>query len=395
MMNYNLVKIIIVLIYSFLFGTNTIYCKNLNPIQQNNHFTSIGIAQKASLADKSSSDVIFYNASEFEITGKLPQTNSYSRLPEAAKNKVRDPVWNLSTHTAGISIRFASNTTSVNIRWTLKNNSALAHMTAIASRGFDLYAYVNNKWQFVGVARPQNSKTNQATIIEGMFKEDREYLLNLPLYDGLELVEIGIDQNAYIKKPIEQIIDKTNPIVFYGTSITQGASASRPGLTYPSLTQRNLNREVINLGFSGNCRFEKAVAAFFMSADPGIIILDCTPNSPADTIRKNLPELVDYIRSINDTVPVIFIESIMRDFAYFKKEKESNIWTQRVINEQNKALHAVYEDKKRKYNHLYYLKSDMLIGNDHEATIDGVHFNDLGNFRAYEKILRVITEIIR
>lgn len=268
-------------------------------------------------------------------------------------------------------------------------------MTPIASKGFDLYAYVNNKWQFVGVARPQNSKTNQATIMEGMFKEDREYLLNLPLYDGVELIEIGIDQNAFIKKPDKQIIDKNNPIVFYGTSITQGASASRPGLTYPSLTQRNLNREVINLGFSGNCRFEKSVAAFFMSADPGVIILDCTPNSPADTIRKNLPELVEYIRSENDTVPIVFIESIMRDFAYFKKEKESNIWTQRVINEQNNALHAVYEDKKRKYNHLYYLKSDMLIGNDNEATIDGVHFNDLGHFRAYKKIVRVITEIIR
>jgi len=376
-----LIKIVISIYCFLIFGISTTYCLSLHIISQ------------ATDADTSASSIVYYNASEFEVIGKLPDTNGYSRLPEAAKTNVRVPVWNLSKNTAGISIRFTSNTTTVKLRWTLKNNSAFAHMTPIAIKGFDLYAYENNRWKFVGVARPQNTITNQATIIEGMFKEDREYLLNLPLYDGVELIEIGIDQNAFIKKPAKQIINRTSPIIFYGTSITQGASASRPGLTYPGLTQRNLNREVINLGFSGNCRFEKEVAELFMSVEPGIIILDCTPNSRADTIKKNLPELVEYIRSENDTVPIVFIESIMRDFAYFKEENSSNVWTQRVIDEQNEALLAVYKDKKREYNHLYYLKSDMLIGSAQEATIDGVHFNDLGHFRAYESILALINEI--
>src|SRR5690606_11517257 len=128
-------------------------------------------------------------------------------------------------------------------------------------------------------------------------------------------VEIGIDKGAFIDRPNHKIIETSRPIVFYGSSITQGASASRPGLTYAALLERNLNTEVINLGFSGNGKFEKEIAEFFMDAKPSLIVLDCTPNSTRAEIRENLPKTVDYIRSMDETVPIILLESIMRDFA--------------------------------------------------------------------------------
>jgi lysophospholipase L1-like esterase len=363
-------------------------------IQQKRFPNPLSEVKEGNLKDKVSDSVQYYHISELDIIGKLPLTETYSRLPQEAKDKVRQPVWNLSKKTAGISIRFTSNTTAVKLRWTLSSNVIMSNMTPIASKGFDLYAYRNGKWQFAGVARPQNSITNQAVIIDGMQQEDREYLLNLPLYDGVVSAEIGIDQNAYIKKPVNHIIDKTNPIIFYGTSITQGASASRPGLTYAALIQRKLNKEVINLGFSGNGRFEKEVAEYFMKASPSLIVLDCTPNSSADIIRKNLPQLLKYVRSINDTVPIIFIESIIRDFAYFKEDNEKAFGSISFINQQNTALSEIYSEFSANDDNLYYLKKDDLIGNDNEATLDGTHFNDLGHFRAYEKLTEKIKEII-
>ena len=338
--------------------------------------------------------IIYYSASNFDIIGQIPDTEIFSRLPEKARNKVRQAVWNLSKNSAGISIRFTSNATSIKLRWILKKNTDASNMTPIASKGFDLYAYRNNKWQFAGVAKPQNSVTNEATIIEGMEKETREYLLNLPLYDGIDSLEIGIDSDVFIKKPVRQIIDTSNSIIFYGTSITQGASASRPGLTYPALIQRALNKEVINLGFSGNGRFEKEVAEYFMTANPSVILLDCTPNSSAEIIRENLPELIKYIRSVNDSVPVVFVESIIRDYAYFKKDVKSNFGTLSFIGEQNKALQDVYRSSSAIYKNLYYIDSENLIGNDNEATVDGTHFNDLGHFRAYEQLYQYIKKII-
>ena len=394
MKNKTLSKISIVLNIVFICGTFFLVYIFYPKIKQK-YFpkTSIEIREE-SLKKTTPVNIVYSNASDFEIIGRLPHTQLYSRLPEEAKNDVRESVWRLSQNTSGIAARFTSNTTSIKIRWSLDENTIISNMTPIASKGFDLYANINDNWQFVGVAQPQNSITNEDTVIKGMEKISREYLLNFPLYAGVDFVEIGIDQDAFIKKPIKQIIDSVNPIIFYGTSITQGASASRPGLTYPSLIQRGLNKEVINLGFSGNGRFEKEIAKYFMLAKPSVIILDCTPNSPADTIRKNLPNLIEYIRSINDTVPIVLVESIILDNANLKKNNKTIFGTMSFINEQNKALNDIYTSKSKIHKKLYYLNGENLIGNDYEATIDGLHFNDLGHFRAYEHMKFQIEKII-
>ena len=337
----------------------------------------------------------YHDASQFNILGKVPNTKTYARLPQEAKGNVRKAVWNLSKSTAGISIRFSSNTTAVRVRWNLLRNPTMSNMTPIGSKGLDLYIYKNDRWQFAGVARPQDSIYNESTIINGMIKEEREYLLNLPLYDGVTSVEIGIDENAEIKKPARKIIDRKNPVIFYGTSITQGASASRPGLTYAALIERKFNKEVINLGFSGNGRFEKEVSSHFMPADPALIILDCTPNSAADTIRKNLPELLDYIRSVNKTVPIMLVETIIRDYAHFKKDDPDIFGTPGYLNHQNSTLYDIYKEYRTTDMNLHFINSKDLIGSDNEATIDGTHFNDLGNFRAYEKLSKEIIEILK
>ncbi|GGK34150.1 hydrolase [Yeosuana aromativorans] len=354
----------------------------------------MSVIKKEKIKYTGSISTVFYDASKFEIIGQLPNTETYDRLPLISKNKVRKPVWALSENSAGISIRFSSNTSSIKIRWKLKNNINAPNMTPIVSKGLDLYAYTDNKWQFVGVAKPEDTFQNEAIVIEGMDTINREYLLNLPLYDGIKSLEIGIDKGASINKPSKEIIDTSHPIVFYGTSITQGASASRPGLTYPALLERHFNKEVINLGFSGNGRFEKEIAEYIMTANPSVIILDCTPNSPADTIIKNLPKTIDYINSINDTVPIILVESIMRDFAFFKKDDKTVFGTMSSINEQNNALNEVYERRKMTRKNIFYINSENLIGKDHEATIDGTHFNDLGHYRAYKFLRDKIKKII-
>ncbi|WP_051160081.1 SGNH/GDSL hydrolase family protein [Cyclobacterium qasimii] len=338
--------------------------------------------------------IVYWDASNFEILGALPKNESYRRLPAQAKKEVRPAVWSLSRNSAGVSIRFSSNSSTIKIRWTLDNMRIKGNMTPIASNGLDLYAYTNGRWQFVGVAIPGEELSNEATVITGMAKGNREYLLNLPLYEGVEKLEIGVDEEATITKPMHAIIDRGNPIVFYGTSITQGASASRPGLTYAALLEREINKEVINLGFSGNGRFEKEVMQYIMPSNPSIIVLDCTPNSAPDTILNNLPETIAFIRNIDDSVPILLVESIIRDYAFFKVDDPTKFGTLSYIQNQNNALRQVYLDEKKRYKNLHYVYSKDLIGQDNEATVDGTHFNDLGNYRMYEFLLPELRNLL-
>ena len=336
----------------------------------------------------------YSDAADFEVLGLLPGNTLYSRLPSEAESEVRPAVWNLSKHSSGIAIRFTSNSSTIKIRWTLKNNKVKGNMTPIASNGLDLYAYTKGRWQFVGVAIPGKEVSNEATVITGMTSENREYLLNLPLYEEVEKLEIGIEEEASITKPKDTIIDRENPIVFYGTSITQGASASRPGLTYAALLEREINKEVINLGFSGNGRFEKEVVQFIMPSKPSVIVLDCTPNSAPDTILKNLPETIAFIRNIDDSVPIVLVETIIRDYAYFKENDPKIFGTLSYIQNQNNALRKVYLDAKKNNKNTHYIFSKELIGLDNEATVDGTHFNDLGNYRMFQFLLPIIEKLL-
>jgi hypothetical protein len=200
----------------------------------------------------------------------------YDRLPASAKDKVRAPVWDLSHDSAGMCLRFVTEATSVKIRWTLrKENLAMPHMPATGVSGIDLYVRAHNRpWMFVQNGRP-SALSNEASfpVTPGV-----ECLLYLPLYNGVKSIEIGIHKDKAISKPIPSPEKQNRPIVFYGTSITQGGCASRPGMACTALVRRQLDMPVINLGFSGNGKMEAEMADLLAELDPAVYVLDCLWN---------------------------------------------------------------------------------------------------------------------
>ena len=170
---------------------------------------------------------IYYGEDFFLLEGTLiPDSlkeNRYDRLPISYKEVVREPVWELSKASAGMSIRFLSNSTSISVKWTVLNNFTMNHMAETGIKGVDLYFNNKGTWQYLNTARATGIE-NESKLIVNMSNEMREFKMFLPLYDGIENIKVGIDSNSLIKKPL-----KRNPksIIFYGTSITQGGCASR------------------------------------------------------------------------------------------------------------------------------------------------------------------------
>ncbi len=326
---------------------------------------------------------------QWPIEGKgWAQTERFfDRLPAKAKTTVRKAVWNLSRHSAGMAVRFTTDATTISVRWTLLSRSlAMNHMPATGVSGLDLYARDDaGKWRWLAVGRPSRQK-NQARLVGGLPPGPRAYMLYLPLYNGTESLEIGVPVKASIR-PLPP--RKTKPMVFYGTSIVHGGCASRPGMPHPAILGRRLDREAINLGFSGNGTMDPEVATLMAELDACVYVIDCLPNMAAGEVAKRTEPFVHILRKARPAAPIVLVE----DRTY------QNAWLlpgQRKRNADSRAaLRKAHENLRRAgVKHLHYVQGDKLLGDDGEATVDSSHPTDLGFVRMADALEPVLKPLV-
>ena len=331
---------------------------------------------------------VYYGKDYFLVEGTdVPENlkeNIYDRLPASLKTKVREPVWELSKNSAGLSVRFFSNSTSVKVRWKLLLNKTMNHMAETGIKGLDLYVKTApGKWRYVNTARPSGLE-NEFLLVNNMSETLREYRIYLPLYDGVESLLIGIDSAAIIKKPLP---GKQKPVIFYGTSITQGGCASRPGMVYTSIISRKLNTACINYGFSANGRMEKPIVELISGTDALFYVIDCSPNMTAEQISTNAIPLVTTIRKKRPSTPIIFIENQLYDKAFLDTVlMQDLVRKNRVLKQMVDSLSA------GGHKNIFYIKGENALGADHEGTVDGIHFTDLGFMRYAGYLIRKFIE---
>jgi lysophospholipase L1-like esterase len=333
----------------------------------------------------------YINAAGLELIGKgFSDTEElYDRLPAALKSTTRPPVWSLSKNCSGLAVRFRTNSKIIAAKWEVTGDVKMNHFAPSGIKGLDLYGLKDGKWQFVNSARPAG-KTTTATIISNMVGTEMEYMLYLPLYDGLVNLEIGIQAKAEIGNPKVNSPRREKPVVFYGTSITQGGCASRAGMSYPNILSRMLDRQIINLGFSGNGQLDLEVAEAMANIDASCFVIDCLPNVNVAQMKEKYARFLEIIREKKPDVPILMVETILFPHMYFDQSVYS------LLQEKNELLKKIYSDQKKKNDkHLFYQKADKLIGTDYEATVDGIHLTDLGFLRMAQGLCPVIQKLIK
>ena len=319
----------------------------------------------------------------------------FDRLPARAEKTVREDVWNLSHNAAGLMLRFKATTDQIRIRYKVSERQAMEHMPATGVSGIDLYAVsTDGKWLWCA------GQYSMGDTIEYRFtglapndayhQKGREYRLYLPLYNSVQWMEIGIPAKAIIN-PLPTRTEK--PIVIYGTSIAQGGCASRPGMAWPAIVGRKLDRPVINMGFSGNGRLEKEVIDLLAEIDARLYVLDCLPNldasdvSKSAEVRNRVIQSVKGLRQKRPTIPILLVEHC----GY--SDEGINPGSRLEYSAVNKAQREAFEQLKSEgLTNLYLLSKDE-IGLPLDGTVDGIHPNDLGMLEyanAYEKIIRTI-----
>lgn len=331
--------------------------------------------------------VEWHDVSEWSIEGRewsdAPRLRFFDRLPAEAEKKVPPAVWSLSRDSAGMMARFRADAGALYVDYTLlKGSLSMPHMPATGVSGVDFYARDDSgKWRWVGVTRP-GSQTVKTQVISGLAPGLREYAAYLPLYNGVNQIRIGVPKGARI----EPLTPRGKPIVFYGTSITHGACASRPGMVHTAILGRRLDRSVVNLGFSGNGRMDPSVAEFLTRIDAAAYVIDCLPNMQPSAVTERCIPLVEIIRAAKPHTPIILVED----------RRFTNDWITplkaKFHDDNHAALQSAFRELQKKViPNLHYIGGDTLYGTDSEGATDASHANDLGFMRqadAFEPVLR-------
>jgi hypothetical protein len=288
-------------------------------------------------------------------------------------------------------VRFVTDATEIHARWAVTDPWLYQpNATAICVSGLDLYVKMDTGWRWLAVGIPK-AQTNDVTLIQNLLPGKREYLLYLPLYNGTKFVELGIPTNRVLEKAPAWGPGGRKPMVFYGTSILQGLSASRPGMVHSAILQRRFNWPVINLGFSGNGKMEPELAALLAELDPAVYVIDCLPNMVADEIKERTEPLVKTLRAAHPDTPIVLVEDrTLQDSFLIQGRME---WYHLKDRAELKA--AFDRLQSAGVTNLFYIPGGHLFGDDGEGSTDGSHPNDLGFTRQAEIFARVLGPLLK
>ena len=335
--------------------------------------------QKAVASDDGKT--LWYDCRDIGVEGKgWSDTKSfYDRLPAKAEGTVSQKDWGLCHDSAGLCVRFSTDATSLQVRWTLvKKDLAMPHMPATGVSGVDLYAKDKaGKWRFVGNGRP--TLVTNTTAFKPPANE--ELLLYLPLYNGVKAVEIGIPKDKTIWSADAAAVKQRKTVVIYGTSITQGGCASRPGMAFPAIVGRRLDATFVNLGFSGSGLMEPELADLLAELNPSVYVLDTMGNMSGPQVSQRVEPFIKKLRAAHPDTPILLVEDASLDNRPTGKG--------RILQEIREKLRLAGD------KNLYFLSNHGMLGEDGEGTVDGTHPNDLGMMRHAEVFAKAIQPLLQ
>ena len=309
------------------------------------------------------------------MQGKGLKNGTFNRLNDEF---ISDNLETLKYHPAGENLIFKTNSNFIKIKASLVGNAYMSHMTAVGTIGFSLYVYQDNTWRFISSTKV-NSKEYEVDLLKDITSA-HIYRLYFPLYQVLENVSIGLNMNS----EFEFINLNEDSLLIYGTSISQGGCATRPGMDYGSILGRLCNLNVINLGFSGSCKLEPKILdiinEFVDVRNIKYIIFELEANSPSyEHLETRFSYFLENLKN-KENIKIYLISHFDEGITY--------------INDEIKKYRQVFKKLQRKMCNKYditFIDGEKIIKNlNCDGTVDGVHLTDLGFYELACKLEKII-----
>lgn len=301
----------------------------------------------------------------------------YCRLSQSSLAKQTAGVRGLSWHCSGGQVRFRTDSPALAVRVELISVAHMNHMPSSGHSGVDMYVGAGAEKHYVKTAMPVAGQNHYCALLaKGVAGGERDVTLNFPLYNGVKRLEVGFSPQARLSAPTPFKIAK--PVLFYGSSITQGGCASRPGNSYTHHLGRRLDAPIINFGFSGNARGELPMAELIAGLDLSALVLDYDHNAPnVEHLAATHQPFFRYIRERRPDLPVVLVTRPDVDLSLTDSERRRAV------------VRRTYDDACAAGDrHVYFVDGFTLFGHtDRDAcTVDGCHPNDLGFVRMADGI---------
>lgn len=334
-------------------------------------------------------DTVFFNCLEepFKVYGLMfPQNEEdvFHRMPYEVAETVNDGVNTLNHHSAGGRVRFKTNSPYIIIRAKEPAIYRAPHFTLCGSAGFDMYKDVEGEQIYVGSFMPPvDIKDGYESKKETNITDETDITIHFPLYTRVKSLEIGIAVGSTLKPAAEYEYDV--PVVYYGSSITQGGCASRPGMAYQNIISRELSCDHINLGFSGSAKAEDAITEYIAGLKMSVFVYDYDHNTPSiEHLEKTHYKMFKRIREKNPELPIIIVSA-------------PNGRPNAVMQKRRDIIKASYEQALAEGDkNVWFIDGSEMMkfpgGND--ATVDNCHPTDLGFRRMADVIGATVKEIL-
>jgi len=335
--------------------------------------------------------LVWYNVrnAPFEIYGlhePLDDSVPFHRMDTAVASKASVGVETYNFRTAGGRARFETNSPYIAIKCEMTSTLAqtyIRNMPFSGSHGFDLWSQRSDgSWEFFCAFAP--TCPFDSLWYDGIYKkcgdELRQYTLNFPLYGTCKNLYIGIKEGSVLRGGVPYCNEK--PIVFYGSSITQGGCATRPGSCYENYISSKYNVNYTNLGFGGSAKGEKVIADYLASLDMSIFVCDYDHNAPTlEHLRATLPNIYETVRRAHPNIPYVFMSSPDLELGTERRDFIKSVYQNAM---DNGDLNVYFVDG-----------AEMFKGEFSKCcTADGTHPTDLGFFRMFEALDKVISALI-
>ena len=328
-------------------------------------------------------NVKFYDpkSEPFRIYGlHEPLSDSpYHRIPTDVAEATSAGVAGLNYQTAGGRVRFVTTSNYIAIKVFNPSSAVMTNMCLIGSSGFDVYVNRNGRDTFAAVLRMPGSYKETFEALAWLPSGRKEITLNFPLYCGVQKFYIGLDSESTLERRDDYRFEK--PVLFYGSSITQGGCASRPGMSYEGLISRRFDTNFINLGFSGCAKGEDAIVNYMATLDFSVFVCDYDHNAPnVEHLNNTHEKLYKTIRAAHPDVPVIFVG-----------KPDCNPLSDEIANRRD-VIYTTYHNAKTRGEKVIFIDGYSLFAGElrEECTVDGCHPNDLGMSRMADVIGKAV-----